>query len=303
MAWLRNLLGGPSADSESEAAARARLPAAVDNFLPAGGQAGFRGRGTSAGTDTSTGEPIFRSGAAISVVSREEADRLAKENADRHLAAALQDRQSGGGYVYAIDRQLEPVLSEVTFDGGSAGNLTVNSYGAVIVNARAVLFADVDTRETDEAPDNLEADATAAQRLRALVSEKPEMAFRVYRTRNGWRYLCTSRLFDPASEETRDLLDRLGVDSRYILLCRAQRCFRARLTPKPWRIGHRFYSVRTGEAVSRRQLERQLVKGAGYAASAFTSEIGPNVPLSPELQAVVACHDDWCEAHSGKSLA
>lgn len=302
MSWLRKFFGGTSGGSEADAP-QSRLPSGVDVFLPPGNPPLFRASATSVGSDPETRATIFRSGTGISPISREEAARLAQEKADRHLAAALQNRTSVDTYAYTTNRQLEPVLSEVEFPGGSAGRLTINSYGAVIVNARAVLFADVDTRAADEAPENLDADAAAAGRLRALVADKPELAFRVYRTRNGWRYLCTSRLFDPTSPETRELLDRLGVDARFILLCRVQRCFRARLTPKPWRIGDRFYSVRPGETVSRRELERHLAKGAAYAAAAFTSEIGPAVALSSELEAIVACHDDWCWAHSGKPLA
>lgn len=32
-------------------------------------------------------------------------------------------------------------------------------------------------------------------------------------------------------------MNALGADTQYVQLCRSQACFRARLTPKPWRCG------------------------------------------------------------------
>ena len=37
--------------------------------------------------------------------------------------------------------------------------------------------------------------------------------------------------------EATSILKQLGSDKLYILLCDKQQCFRARLTPKPWRLG------------------------------------------------------------------
>lgn len=248
---------------------------------------------------------IFRSGAGASLVSREEADREARAHAEGHLEAALGTDGAGrDSYAYAIDRRLEPVVETLALAGAAeAARVTINSYGAMIVNARAALFVDVDTRGADDAPDDPAADELAAARLRELVAREPALGFRVYRTRNGWRYLCTSRLFDPAAEESREVLQALGADSKYVLLCRAQRCFRARLTPKPWRIGARFFTVNPTEAGSRRRLESYLKKAAPFASAAFTAEIGGASAPLPELQLITDYHDRWCAALSGRPLA
>jgi len=82
-----------------------------------------------------------------------------------------------------------------------------------------------------------------------------------------------------------------------------QRCFRARVTPKPWRIGKRFSEVHTTQTVSRRHLERYLRRGAGFASAAFVDAAGRGATASPEIAAVVSCHDDWCAALSGRPLA
>lgn len=282
------------------------LPSGVDQFLPAGKSSAFHASTTVRGQQLQSGTTLFRSGSGSSLVSQANADQQARANAEKHLAAAVQGAGAAlDTYAYAVERQLEPLVESLSLPGTTAvaARITINNYGALIINASSAFFADVDTRPTDDAPDQPEADARAAANLRAVVEQDPQLAFRAYRTRNGWRYLCTSRPFDPAADETRQLLEALGADQRYILLCRAQRCFRARLTPKPWRIGERFYQSRPTEPVTRKRLERYLRKSATYASAAFTADFGvPTVP-PPALRLVVDYHDQWCGARSGKPLA
>lgn len=72
-----------------------------------------------------------------------------------------------------------------------------------------------------------------------FVRTHPDWRLRVYETPNGLRLLAMHRTFDP--EEDLDDIERffraVGSDRTYRRMCRLQRCFRARLTPKPWRIG------------------------------------------------------------------
>lgn len=60
----------------------------------------------------------------------------------------------------------------------------------------------------------------------------------VYRTSAGFRLIVQGKGFTPGSPETRKLMRRFGADYLYATLCDAQKCFRARLTPKPYRIRH-----------------------------------------------------------------
>lgn len=311
MSWLGRLFG--SAGSAAAAAASSSpagyppLPAGVEAFFPGGQEATFHASTTVSGRDPRSGAAIFRSGIGASLVSREDARRIAKQNAEQNLARTLAGESTlPGSYAYFVSRQLEPVVELLTTPGSAeaAAKVTINSYGALIINARSALFVDVDTRASDDGPDDPGADDGAAARLREVVTKDPELAFRVYRTRNGWRYLCTSRLFDPMADETAELLKALHADAKYATLCRVQRCFRARLTPKPWRIGHRFFNVHPTEKVTRGQLERYLKKAAPYATTAFTAEVGAQgSPSPPELRRIIGYHDAWCAAASGKPLA
>lgn len=62
------------------------------------------------------------------------------------------------------------------------------------------------------------------------------LGFRVYRTRGGLRYLCTTHHFNAGWDIEDKLLRFLYSDPRYRGICKSQKVFRARLTPKPWRV-------------------------------------------------------------------
>jgi hypothetical protein len=78
---------------------------------------------------------------------------------------------------------------------------------------------------------------SAVDRVRVFMRDRPTWAVRLYDTPNGLRLLFTHDVFDPAGAEVRDLFDAVGADRAYVWMCMHQRCFRARLTAKPWRIG------------------------------------------------------------------
>ena len=88
-----------------------------------------------------------------------------------------------------------------------------------------------------EKPDR--AEQTLLAKVRALA-ENPawrELAARVYRTAAGFRVLVQADGLEPRSDcrRFRALEKALDVDIRYVDLCHAQGCWRARLTPKPER--------------------------------------------------------------------
>ncbi|MDR2673591.1 MAG: hypothetical protein LBC18_01650, partial [Opitutaceae bacterium] len=176
----------------------------------------------------------------VSETSAEDARRRAEEKARQtaeNAAAGIKPLSEQGKYPYPERVLVEPVLERVTLDGGEAARITRNSYGASVLNAHRVMFVDVDTDASpdDGSPERVVSQEEALGALVDMVARRPELAFRVYATRAGLRYLCASRLFDPLSEESAQILESLRADRRYATLCRVQKCYRARLTPKPWR--------------------------------------------------------------------
>ena len=275
------------------------LPGSEPRFLPAGEERIFREVRTLPTTDPRSGRRVFRSGVGVSTVSVADAGRIAEDQARRGLEDVLAGRTGTlAGYAYLANRRAEALVDVLRGLSGESARITVNAYGSIVMNATATLFADVDTDDHGPQPPADRPPAKAS----AVLAARPDIAMRAYRTRAGWRYLCTNRTFDPAGEDARTLLADLGADARFILLCRAQRSFRARLTPKPWRAGQRTVPVFPTRAVSRDVLQRYVDRTWKYATARFVESVGPDETL-PELRDVIEYHDRWTQAASAKPLA
>ena len=131
--------------------------------------------------------------------------------------------------------------------------LTVNRYNAVVLNTRNMLIVDVDFG--DERLNRFAGASDAAEVIAALdrLGELDETlyegdlaseSYRVYRTHSGCRVICTSRTFSQDDTYFSDrLMQFLKADRQYMQLCKVQKCYRARLTPKPWRVQECFHHV------------------------------------------------------------
>jgi hypothetical protein len=175
-------------------------------------------------------------------------DATARIGATERLRRVLERIRSGqpfpGKYGYGNRPLREEILQ--TFAGASEEPDAVvsrNSYGAQVLNASRLLFLDVDIGPASlgqwiarlfGAPS---AEQNALAKLRDALRRYGRATFRIYRTASGLRALAVDRQFDPAGREAQDLMQATGTDAAFSRLCLAQRSFRARLTPKPWRCG------------------------------------------------------------------
>jgi hypothetical protein len=140
------------------------------------------------------------------------------------------------------------------------------------------------------------------------VASHPEWRVRVYRTSAGLRYLVTHDVFSPTAPETHAAMNALGADPQYVKLCQVQKTFRARLTPKPWRIGVENPPVTfpydgPGEEAEMRAWEaRYDAASRSRATCRFIEEIG-NGAEHPDVAPLRALHDEHTRATSGLPLA
>ena len=74
-------------------------------------------------------------------------------------------------------------------------------------------------------------------RIDAFAQTHPELGVHVYRTAAGYRVLITGADAPPDSEQAAAIMRELASDPVYVTLCATHRTYRARLTPKPWRVG------------------------------------------------------------------
>jgi len=142
-------------------------------------------------------------------------------------------------------------------------------------------------------------EAVARRKIDAFIAAHPAWSLRLYRTPNGLRLLATHATFDPTSPEVAAFFAAVGADPLYVRMCRNQRCFRARLTAKPWRIGMPSrMRPRPGiwpVAAERRGLREAWIaayepKAAQHAACRFVDTLGSGV-VHLALRDVVALHD------------
>jgi hypothetical protein len=174
----------------------------------------------------------------------------ARQGAAERLGRVLERLKRGERfperYAYGNRPLREEILRIVTGDGEQpAAILTRNVYGAQVLNASRLLFLDVDTGDAagglgrrlgrwfGRAPAEDEPLAT----LRAALQRSGLTTFRIYRTASGFRVMAVDRAFDPSRPDVQELMKQTGTDPAFAQLCLAQRSFRARLTPKPWRCG------------------------------------------------------------------
>jgi len=151
--------------------------------------------------------------------------------------------------------------------------------------------------------------ATAAMdRLRRWVASHPEWRVRVYRTRAGLRYLVTHDLFSPTAPETHAAMAALGADPQYMKLCQVQKSFRARLTPKPWRIGVEnppvtFPYEGPGEEQEMKDWVADYGRAsAGHSTCQLLDELGSGAE-HPEIAQLRELHDELTRTGSNLPLA
>jgi len=77
----------------------------------------------------------------------------------------------------------------------------------------------------------------ARKRIERFANRNRDWSMRLYETPRGWRVLVTHDTFDPRGDAVRAFFKAIETDPIYARMCFNQNCFRARVSPKPWRIG------------------------------------------------------------------
>lgn len=253
-----------------------------------------------------------------------EAETLAKAAAQK-LAERFASKTGfpNSRYGYADRPMREPVLRD--FKDG-AGNVTAaitrNSYGCLVLNTARAMFVDVDLPESKSSGNGLfgrlfgkkaaplpnDAEARALTQAEAWSQKNSGWGWRVYRTRAGLRLLATHALFDPEVPSTEAVFDALAADPLYRRLCKNQKCFRARLTPKPWRCDTAKPPSRwpwpDAKAESRfQQWEKKYLAACDAFATCDLIATFGSTHIHAEIQPIVQVHDEATRADSKLSLA
>lgn len=193
----------------------------------------------------------------------------------------------------------------------AANAVTRTRYGALVLNSTDHMFVDIDEPRYRfwegwfGKPDL----AKRKQRIVANLEQRARQAdcaglgLRVYETHKGIRVIVTGRLFDPRSPQTAKFMRSCNADWLYTTLCRRQACFRARLTPKPYRMKLRTHRViyprdAEQEATFRAWLPGYESASERFATCRFVCTMGIDAK-SP----IIEYHDRLTGAQSRRPLA
>ncbi|MCB1276037.1 hypothetical protein [Prosthecobacter sp.] len=151
----------------------------------------------------------------------------------------------------------------------------------------------------------------AMRRIRSFSARNPGWNLCVYETPAGFRVLMMHDVFDPSATQVADCFRQLGADPVYARMCLRQHCFRARISPKPWRIGLSsplrprpgVWPVKAEHLPKRLQwIHLYEEKSAAFASCRHVGQFGSSV-THPAAEAVRKIHDEMSRAFSGLPLA
>lgn len=243
-----------------------------------------------------------------------------------------------------IVRTIDDHRSDGQKNGGkkSTAIITRNRYGALILNTDQLMFIDIDTPEMEKGEPSFfqkifgkkfvwkEVSAEDKQlfveskinEIEVFTSNHADFGCKIYKTFAGLRVIVTHKPFDADSEEVQQIFDALGADPLYQKLCQSQRCFRARLTPKRWRMKESEVlnkpeltfritndMIEHWESSDEKRLKQydhwtQVYDKASdkYASCEFIEQFG-STKISEELSDLVELHDSYTNAYSTRPLA
>ncbi len=248
------------------------------------------------------------------------ANQAAQQVADAFRADNMPSDHGRGGY-YPDRPFREEILQEFKdATGETSAVITRNSYGCTVLNTARIMFVDIDLPEPKAPglfkrlfgkPDlkpPVNPQNAALSTVENWTRQRPEWGWRVYRTRAGLRLLATQGLVEATSATAKEIFAAFAADPLYQKLCENQNCYRARLTPKPWRCGlwnkpQRWPWLDPQEEKQFRKWEAEYQScAAKWATCEFLRHIG-NRTIHPEVQSILTLHDDTTRAESKLQLA
>jgi len=153
-------------------------------------------------------------------------------------------------------------------------------------------------------------DSLALKPIREFSDNHPDWHLRVYKTPMGYRVLVMHKTFSPTDDDTLTFFKSIHSDPLYVKMCKNQQCFRARVSPKPWRIGLPRITSGTGvwpikpeRMPERTQWVAKYEKlSRDYAACAFLEKLGSNTS-NPKTEHIQKLHDEYCQSDKDLPIA
>lgn len=227
-------------------------------------------------------------------VSLEDARAKAREKAQKIERKIAGEKHLFDEYEAEIREELLQTIDEHAV-------VTRNRYGARVLNVEKMMILDIDKpksaggglarlfRKKDPRPPKEQ----IFDMVKTLASTKyTNYTFRIYETYQGARVIVLGRDFDPRDRETKRMMDEFNCDPLYALLCAKQGCYRARLTPKPYRMKFRGYKVKYPREGDESEFQRWVSEyesvSRNFSVCRFVEQVGAGHAAND----VVRFHDD-----------
>lgn len=224
-------------------------------------------------------------------VSEEEARSKAKDKAEKIKRKIAGERHVFDRYEAEIREEILQVI-----DDHSA--ITRNRYGAQVLNAENLMILDIDKPKSAggglsglfKKKDRRPPKEQIFEMVRDLAAsgKYEDYGFRTYETFQGARVIVLGGNFDPRSSETRKMMDEFNCDPLYTTLCNKQGCFRARLTPKPYRMKMKPYKVNFPREGVDSEFQSWLAdyerESRNFSVCKFIEQVGTRHPSNDAVQ-------------------
>ncbi len=238
---------------------------------------------------------------AGSNVSKDDARSQAGLQA-RQIESRISSRSARESYEVPVREYVEQFIDD-------ANVITVCRYGAKVLNTCQYTVLDLDDYPVNfldrfRAVRKLSKKARIVYKFKERLKKHSELGrdFRIYETTKGVRVIGKTYV-DPARKHYESLMRKFAVDWLYVLLSQRQNCYRARVTPKPYRMKAPTIKIRSPldcESDTYLQWQRQYESASeNYRVLRFVEAIGRDFSTEP----VIRLHDSLCKVDSDRTLA
>ena len=235
--------------------------------------------------------------------SIEEAKARAREKIERLQKKINGDKRVVADYEAEIREEILQVVDDKSI-------ITRNRYGAQVLNAENLMFLDIDKPKASfgglfKKKDPQQDKARIFDSIRKLASSPKysPFGFRIYETFQGARVIVLGKDFNMRDRETVSMMNEFSCDPLYVAICGKQSCFRARLTPKPYRMNMQPYKVQypreTDDSAFQNWLRDYEYRSRNFSSCKFIEQVGAGRAATE----AVRIHDEITGATVNRQLA
>ncbi len=239
------------------------------------------------------------------LVGSNESEESAKHEASLR-AKRIEKRIAESGpreeYEVGIREHISDVIDE-------SNVISICRYGAKVLNTERYTVLDLDDYAKSlwdifKPMKRMDKKEKIVFKFQEFVSKHPEFGsdFRIYETTKGIRVI-GKKYLDPADKKNIRLMGKLNVDWLYVVLSQKQQCYRARITPKPYRLRIKTIKVKSPlfcQSDTYKNWANMYDEASrNYTVARYIKSIGRDFSSDK----VIKYHDERCNSHQGFSLA